>query len=142
MGWPAGLTAVGGRDPNKGVKEKGMVFEATEGTMRQAASRSSKQAAPATGNRADTYTAAASVVRLYSASKRRPATTCRHSPKASRLSRWRGAPAERNALIGRVEGRVQHATTRPARRRDMRAQEVAIERELQQPGNAWKDERR
>src|SRR5208282_4691578 len=49
----AGLTAVGGRGPDKGVKEKGMVFEATEGTMRLATSGSLRQEAPATRIMAD-----------------------------------------------------------------------------------------
>src|ERR1700690_1504499 len=39
-----GVDGIGDRDPDKGVNEKGMVFGATEGTMRPAMSRSSRQA--------------------------------------------------------------------------------------------------
>ena len=142
-----GSRVIGGRDPNKGVKKKGMVFEATEGTIRPAASHSLNRRP---GNQdQDRYRHRLRRRlgrRLYSAGKRRPATTCRYNPKDWRLSRCamgsRCAGAGRNASVGRVKGRGRRATTRPVDHRDMRAQEFAMEHERQQPAGAWKDEHR
>ena len=54
MGWFCGVEGIGDRGPDKGVKEKGMVFKATEGTIRQDTSGSSTQAI-VNGNRPDTF---------------------------------------------------------------------------------------
>ena len=45
MGWLCGVDGIGDRDPDKGVKEKGMVFEATWKTTLQATSAQQDRAA-------------------------------------------------------------------------------------------------
>ena len=90
-----------------------MVFEATEGTMRQAMSSSLRQAAPATGIRADTDTYAASIadsIPPASEGPPRPVVTTQRL-RAYRATQWdRATPAGRNASVGGVRGRVQRAT--------------------------------
>ena len=54
MGWLCGVDGIGDRGPDKGVNEKGMVFKATEGTMRQDTSGSSRQGV-LIGNRWNTF---------------------------------------------------------------------------------------
>jgi hypothetical protein len=79
-----------------------MVFEATEGTMRQVTSRSLRQAVLATRIMADTYTAAVSAADLIppaSEGPPRPVVTTQRL-RVYRAAQWdRATPAGRDASV-------------------------------------------
>jgi hypothetical protein len=119
----SGVDGIGDRDPDKGVKKKGMVFEATEETMRQAMSCSSRQAAPAIGAHLANFIPSPFSALITNQCRKRPPRPVVATPglRAHRAMEWdRATPAERNASVGLADAPGPSATTRTARRREMR----------------------
>ena len=130
---PCGVDGIGDRGPDKGVKEKGMVFKATEGTMRQDTLGSPRQAA-VIGNRPNSLIDTAFAIGSTSPASGWRASIYRHNP---RLRAHRGGESERGAGPRNVsvERRRLAATSAAANplASDKCAEKVVMELERQRP---------